>query len=141
MGLPRDQRVSDLLHHIADLIQEADAFLCESSLSPTSFAGSRKRPSRPKLSPTSFSKSGKKDEKSKGLFPVVKRAPLRRSGLEPNKVDGATNRIRKSEERLNPPERDVLRAKRERKQRSRYQANKLLVIKPQKTLGTRLRKR
>jgi hypothetical protein len=32
MGLPREQRVSDALHRIAELVQEADSYLCESAL-------------------------------------------------------------------------------------------------------------
>ncbi|MGE3483184.1 MAG: hypothetical protein AB7L09_00245 [Nitrospira sp.] len=140
MGLPRDQRVSDLLHSIADLIQEADAFLCESSLGPAPMSAGKKLP-RPKLTPTPFNSVTKKDEKGKNLFSGIKRKPLGSSGIEPHRVDSLTNRLRKTTEKLNPPERDVLRAKRERKQRSRYQANKLLAIKPQKSMGSRLRKR
>lgn len=47
--------------------------------------------------------------------------------------------IRRVREKGTPLTRDVLRARRERKQRSRYQASKLLVRPPRKLLSTRLR--
>lgn len=140
MGLPRDQQVSDLLHNIADLIHEADAYLCESSLAPTPFAkASQKRP-RPKLSATPFNRSSKKDEKGKRLFSPIKRPPLRKAGLQPHRADSIENRMRRSSEGLKMLDRNVFRAKRERKQRDRYNATKL-TKKPDKRLGTWFRKR
>lgn len=140
MGLPREQLVSDLLHTIASLIQEADDYLCESSLSPTPFAKAGKKRPRPKLRPTPFNRQGKKHEKGKKMFSAIKRPRAKSGGLQPHKADGLTNRLRKMRERINKPSRDVFRAKRERKQRSRYQANKLTTT-PRKVLGTRFRKR
>lgn len=140
MGLPRAQQVSDLLHDIANLVQEADAYLCESSLSPTPFAKSGKKRPSPRLGPLAFAKCGKKHNRSKNLFSPIKRTPLKKSGLQPHKVDSFTNRMRKIGERAAPPERDILRAKRERKQRSRYQANKLTGG-ANKVFGSRMRNR
>jgi len=99
MSLPRKQRVSDALHLIADLIQEADAYIQEDL-------------PRPKM----------------------------KDGVEPHKR-GAMDRIdRRVREKLVPLSRDVLRAKRERKARSRYQTLKNVKA-PRKVLGSRLRTR
>lgn len=106
MHLPRDQRVSDLLHRIADLVQEADSFLTPKTRAP-SFAG---------------------------IFTNQNKAPF--SELF----------ARRMREKLSPPARDVLRARRERKARSRYNALKLVKAGPagagpRKILGTRFRNR
>jgi len=141
MDLPRDQLVSDLLHQIADLIQEADAYLCESSLSPTPFAkGSKGRPS---LSAVPFAKIGKKNKKGKSSSPftAIKRPSLRKGGIQPFKATSIENRTRRSAERINRPASAVLRARRERAQRSRYASHKLVQDIPRKILGKRLRKR
>jgi hypothetical protein len=129
-----------LLHGIANLVQEADAYLCESSLAPTPFSKSGQKRSKPNLSSTPFNRSNKKDEKGKGLFTAIKRSPLKSSGLQPHKADGIENRMRRSSEGLKMLDRNVFRAKRERKQRDRYNATKL-TKKPEKRLGTWFRKR
>lgn len=141
MGLPRDQRVSDLLHNIADLVHEADAFLCESSLAPTPFSKMSKKRPKPRLSATPFNRSSKKAEKGKKLFTPIKRPPLKKTGIQPHKADSIENRMRRSSEGLKMLDRNVFRAKRERKQRDRYNANKLTKKKPEKRLGTWFRKR
>jgi len=99
------------LHGIADLVQEADSFLEESSLFKS------------RVKPLPKAKSG-----VGGL-------------MEPHKVDRITNNMRKTMERIDKPERDVFRAKRERKQRSRYAARKLVAGAPRKSFGTRFRVR
>lgn len=140
MGLQQEQQVCDLLHKIADLVQEADSFLNESSLSPTPFNKASRKKGRPSISPTSFAKSGDK-RKQRGLFTSLVQTKPRKSGLEPHKVDRITNRLRNMGDRIDKKDRDVNRAKRERKQRSRYQAKKLLTVTPQKSLGTKFRAR
>lgn len=140
MDLPRGQRVSDLLHGIADLVQEADEYLCESSLSPTPFAKSSQKQGRPKLTSTPFNKSNKKDEKGKGMFSAIKRPKPGKTGLQPHKADSLTNRLRRSTEGLKMLDRNVRRAARERKQRDRHHATKL-TGKPENRLGTQFRKR
>lgn len=141
MRLPRDQQVSDLLHVIADLVQEADSYLQESSLSPMPFAKSGKKPQASGLKATPFNAASKKDEKGKGLFTAIDRPPLGKTGLQPHKADSLSNRARRSVEGVSMLDRNVFRAKRERKARDRHHANKLLTVKPQKVLGSRLRKR
>jgi len=105
MRLPSHQRVSDLLHSIAHLVYEADAYLRESDLFKSS----------------------------------VKPLPAPRSdtGIKPHKADGLTNRLRKM--LSGGDERNILRAKRERDQRRRYQRK--VKDAPRKSFGTRLRKR
>ena len=99
MTLPRRQRISDALHLIADLIQEADTYLQEDL-------------PRPRV----------------------------KDGVEPHKR-GALDRIdRRVREKMAPLSRDILRAKRERKARSRYQTLKDVKV-PRKVLGSRLRTR
>jgi len=120
MDLPRVQHVSEILHRIADLVQEADAYLCESDCAAFYFPD--------------IGKKGKK--KPKGGT-----APLRKGGMEPNKVDAPTNRARVVDARVNPPRRDLFRAERERKQRDRYAKYKLVTDVPIKTLGSRVRDR
>jgi len=142
MRLPPHQRVSDLLHEIADLVQQADTYLVESSLSPRPVSGLGKAKSRPPTGPRPFNKpgAGKKADRST-LFKSLEKPSKRASLSEPHAASSIENRMRKMREKLAKPERDVLRAKRERKQRSRYQAGKLTVGAPKKSLGTRLRKR
>jgi hypothetical protein len=112
MRLPRQQRVSDLLYSIAGLIQEVDSYLRESDL----FKSATKPLPAPKFKVST-------------------------GALEPHKVDRVSNSLRKTIERIDKPERDIMRAKRERKQRSRYQARKLVRDAPRKSFGTRLRNR
>lgn len=121
MGLPREQRVSDLLHSIADLVQEADQFLDESAL----FQSRLPKPRKPR----------KPTNKDKG--PGDK---LRHPGVEPFKLSSADNSVRNTEEKLNKPGREFMRARRARKERARYQATKRTGT-PRKSLGTRLRLR
>jgi hypothetical protein len=104
MDLPLHRLVRDTLHQIADLVQEADAYLCESDL----FKSSTPRP------------------------------PLPKSAVQPHKADRLTNRARKMGDFLTT--RNLLRARRERKQRDRDHA-KSPAGAPEKRLGTRLRKR
>ena len=111
MRVPPHQQVSDLLHEIADLVNEADLYLSESGL---------------------YKSSVKSLPKSKAQLASVG---------EPNKSDRVANRLRNTMEKLSKPERDVFRAKRERKQRSRYQARKLVKGAPRKSFGSRFRKR
>jgi hypothetical protein len=121
MNSPRCQQVSDVLHHIAELVQEADSYLCESKLMPaTSFK-------RPKFvaSPRSFNK----------LKPIKPR----KSVIEPHKADGVTNAARRMGDFATS--RSIFRAARERKQRSRDHARKGVVDIPRKLLGTRFRMR
>lgn len=81
-------------------------------------------------------------DESKLYQSSVKSLPLSSSeGVQPHKADRLSNRLRKSQERIEKPTRDVLRARRERKQRSRYQTKKLVVGAPRKTLGMRMRSR
>lgn len=147
MGFPRHQRVSDLLHEIAELVDEADQFLTESALSPIPFAKAGKRKQRPKLSPMSFSKVGKRKQPKNLFMSLMKKAKPnnkpkpKRSGLQPHQVDRITNRLRNFADRIDKKDRDVFRAKRERKQRDRYNATKDLVSMPQKSFGTRMRQR
>ena len=107
MNLPRHQVVSDTLHLIADLIQEANSYLSESNL----FQSSVKPVPKPKAA---------------GLKPYASSA-----------IDLAGRKLR---EKLNPPERDIFRAKRERKARSRYHTLKSVIAPPRKALGSRMRK-
>ena len=145
MTLPQRQLVSDLLHEIAQLVQEADSYIVESKLSPLPVSGLGKKRSRPSLSPTPFAKSGsKKKKKCISLFVSLqdKLKPQRRSGgLEPHKADRISNRLRRAAEKVSKPTASVLRSRRERKARSRYQAIKLVQGVPKKSLGTRLRTR
>jgi hypothetical protein len=140
MDLPRDQLVSDLLHQIASLIQEADAYLCESSLSPATFASSSKKRPSPKMCATPFAKAGKKKREKKGMFSAIKRPRLRKAGISEFKSDAVSLRMRGADAKLNKPKRDVLRSERRRKDRSNYQRSKL-TGKPETRLGSRLRKR
>ena len=96
------------------------------------------------MGPHAFNKSGaagKKADRTTLFKSLQNPAKPKKSGVEPHKVDSLTNRLRKMNEKLAKPERDVLRAKRERKQRSRYQAGKLTIGAPGKSFGTRMRKR
>lgn len=104
MTLLRRQQISDALHLIADLVQEADTYLRESLV------------------------HGKFD------------APKLKDGIEPYKRDPIERIERRIREKYVPLTRDVLRARRERKARSRYQTLKN-VIPPRKVLGSRLRSR
>lgn len=144
MRLPVHQRVSDLLHEIADLVQEADSYLDESALSPAPVSSLGKAKSNGPMGPNAFNKksgAGKKMDRSTLFTSLQKPAKPGKSGIEPHKADSLTNRLRKMGEKIGKPERDVLRAKRERKQRSRYQAGKLTKDAPSKSFGTRLRSR
>jgi hypothetical protein len=106
------QRVSDLLHDIANLVQEADEFLAESSL-------------------------------FKSMVKPLPKAKTPGGHSEPFSADRITNRLRKADERVgaDSQRKYMLRARRERKQRSRYQASKLTIGKPRKSLGSRFRQR
>jgi hypothetical protein len=106
MSLPRKQRVSDALHLIADLIQEADSYLQENLLH--------------------------------GKFDAPK--PKLKDGVEPHKRSAIERIERRVREKIAPLSRNVLRAKRERKARSRYQTLKNVKT-PRKVLGSRLRTR
>lgn len=141
MGLTRAQQVSGLLHELADLVQAADSYLSESSLAPTPFSKASQKRGRPRLTATPFNRSNKKDEKGKRLFSAIKRPALRKPGLQPHKADGITNRLRRSSEGLKMLDRNVFRAKRERKERSRHHSKKNLLVKPQKIMGSWVRKR
>jgi len=112
MPLPRPQQVSDLLHDIAELVQEADSYLSESAL-------------------------------FKSMVKPLPKAKAAGGFSEPFAADRLTNRMRKADERVgaDSQRKFMLRARRERKQRSRYQAGKLTTSKPRKTFGTRLRVR
>ena len=107
MTLPRRQQVSDALHLIAALIQEADSYLRE------------------------------------GLFfdaPTLK-APKMKDGPEPYAGDFAKNAERRLAAKASPPARKLLRARTERKARSRYATLKNVTAPPRKVLGSRLRTR
>jgi len=106
MSLPRKQRVSDALHLIADLIQEADSYLRESILH--------------------------------GKFDAPK--PRVKDGVEPHRRSVMDRIDRKAREKITPLSSSVLRARRERKARSRYQTLKDVKV-PRKVLGSRLRTR
>jgi len=140
MDLPRDQLVSDLLHQIADLIQEADAYLCESKLSPTPFASLGKKLPKPGLCATPFAKAGKKKEEKQRAFSGIKRPPLRKGGVQPFRVDGVTNSLRKINSKIQKPKKDTFSTEYRRRERDLYQMHKR-TGKPTKTLGSRIRKR
>jgi len=144
MGLPRNRQVNDLLHQIADLVEQADVYLVESSLSPIAFCKTGKSGPRPPLSPLAFAKTGKKPDKQ-GIFLSlqVRTKPLkpRASGLEPHRVDRVTNRLRNLNDKIDKPVRNKLRARRERAQRSRYHSYKGVSSTPRKLLGTKFRTR
>lgn len=113
MRLPRQQLVSDLLHNIAGLVQEADLYLRESDL---------------------FKSIVKP-------LPKVKVKSSSGGALEPFAVDRITNNLRRTMEKLNKPSRDLFTDERERRQRSRYQKRKLVKGAPRKSFGSRLRDR
>lgn len=71
----------------------------------------------------------------------VKSLPAPKDGIQPHEASKIDNRMRKMRERFDKPQRDILRAKRERDQRSRYQSHKLTQGVPRKILGMRFRKR
>ena len=138
MPLPRDQRVCDLLTNIADLVQEADEFLCEGKFYKSFSTGKLFSSRKPgKLFVSKARKPRAQSNKDTG----PNQQKLAPAGLQPHKADRITNRLRKSQERLDKPARDVLRARRDRQERSRYQTTKATAGKPIKHLGSRLRMR
>jgi len=143
MYISHRQLVSNLLLDIAMLVQEANSYLGESSLSPSPVSGLGKKRPQPKLSSITFAKSSSKKKITPLIVTIQKnlKPKLRSGGLEPNKVDRITNCMRRSAEKLAKPTASVLRSRRERKARSRYQATKLVKGVPKKSLGTRLRTR
>lgn len=110
--MPRSQRqrISDTLHDIAALVQEADNYLSETGLFKSLFR-------RPAL---------KKQEKN---------------GIEPNKRDLFSRLERRLREKAIPTARDIFRARRERKARSRYYSLRGAMLPPRKIFGTRFRLR